>query len=96
MGHTDSILLTQNLFLNLDDIPYCEERFVSACTARGQITAFGLYCPLYGQALASAFPLEQKELTSFWPKDYLRPLHNGQNEMFFVLFLYLTNQHYLK
>ena len=32
-----------------------KKRSVSACSARGQITAFGLYCPLSGQAFAVAF-----------------------------------------
>ena len=32
----------------------CKERSGSASSARGQITAFGLYCPLSGQAFAVA------------------------------------------
>jgi hypothetical protein len=32
-----------------------KQRSGSACSARGQITAFGLYCPLSGQAFAVAF-----------------------------------------
>jgi hypothetical protein len=33
-----------------------KKRSGSACSARRQITAFGLYCPLSGQAFAAAFP----------------------------------------
>ena len=32
-----------------------KQRSSSACSARGHITAFGLYCPLSGQAFAAAF-----------------------------------------
>ena len=35
--------------------PRKKQRSGSACSAREQITAFGLYCPLSGQAFAVAF-----------------------------------------
>ena len=34
-----------------------KQRSGSACSARGHITAFGLYCPLSGQAFVVAFLL---------------------------------------
>ena len=45
--------LSKNMLIAIKSAVFtCKQRSGSACSARGQITAFGLYCPLSGQAFA--------------------------------------------
>ena len=47
--------LSKNMLIAIKSAVFtCKQRSGSACSARVQITAFGLYCPLSGQAFAVA------------------------------------------